>query len=195
MLIYYPVLISSYLNEVCFFGIHVLAPLNSGTKYNKYYFCIEEHSMLTIMKIVHLSNENELLIIYNINENCKVFLSSAPVELSKDKLSRISTEDMSEKPLGFVRNQHVCTSLAIPPKKGACVLSCATLCHPLNCSLPGFSVHEIFQARTLEWVAIPTQGIFPTRDRTHVSCISYIGGWILYHYATWETATSLICGI
>ena len=31
---------------------------------------------------------------------------------------------------------------------------CPTLCDPMNCSLPGFSVHGIFQARVLEWVAI-----------------------------------------
>ena len=28
-----------------------------------------------------------------------------------------------------------------------------TLCDPTDCSLPGSSVHEIFQARVLEWVA------------------------------------------
>ena len=31
---------------------------------------------------------------------------------------------------------------------------CPTLCNPMDCSLPGSSVHEIFQARILEWVAI-----------------------------------------
>ena len=31
---------------------------------------------------------------------------------------------------------------------------CPTLCDPMDCSLPGFSVHGILQARTLEWVAI-----------------------------------------
>ena len=31
--------------------------------------------------------------------------------------------------------------------------SCRTLCEPKDCSLPGFSVHRILQARTLEWVA------------------------------------------
>ena len=30
-----------------------------------------------------------------------------------------------------------------------------TLCNPMNCSSPVFSVHEISQARILEWVAIP----------------------------------------
>ena len=32
--------------------------------------------------------------------------------------------------------------------------SCPTLCDPMDCSLPGFSVHGVLQARTLEWVAI-----------------------------------------
>ena len=32
--------------------------------------------------------------------------------------------------------------------------SCLTLCDPMDCSLPGFSVHGIFQASVLEWVAI-----------------------------------------
>ena len=32
--------------------------------------------------------------------------------------------------------------------------SCPTLCDPMDCSPPGFSVHGILQARTLEWVAI-----------------------------------------
>jgi len=34
------------------------------------------------------------------------------------------------------------------------MLSCVQLCDPLDCSLPGFSVHGIFQAGVLEWVAI-----------------------------------------
>ena len=33
--------------------------------------------------------------------------------------------------------------------------SCPTLCNPMDCSLPGFSVHWILQARILEWIAIP----------------------------------------
>jgi len=32
--------------------------------------------------------------------------------------------------------------------------SCPTLWDPIDCSPPGFSVHGILQARTLEWVAI-----------------------------------------
>ena len=46
--------------------------------------------------------------------------------------------------------------------------SCPTVCDPVDCSLPGFSVHGVFQARILEWVAIsfsgdlPNPGIEPT---------------------------------
>ena len=36
--------------------------------------------------------------------------------------------------------------------------SCPTLCHPLDCSLPGSSIHGIFQARVLEWGAIAFSG-------------------------------------
>ena len=31
---------------------------------------------------------------------------------------------------------------------------CLTLSDPMDCSLPGSSIHGIFQARVLEWVAI-----------------------------------------
>ena len=32
--------------------------------------------------------------------------------------------------------------------------SCLTLCDPMDCSLPGSSVHGIFQARVLQWGAV-----------------------------------------
>ena len=41
---------------------------------------------------------------------------------------------------------------------------------PMNCSLPGSSVHGILQARILEWVAIPfSRGSSPPKDQTQVS--------------------------
>ena len=40
------------------------------------------------------------------------------------------------------------------PNVCVCAQSCLTLCNPMDCSLPGFSVCGIFQARILEWVAI-----------------------------------------
>ena len=38
--------------------------------------------------------------------------------------------------------------------EGEVAQSCPTLCDPMDCSLPGSSVHGIFQARVLEWGAI-----------------------------------------
>ena len=43
----------------------------------------------------------------------------------------------------------------------------------MDCSLPGFSVYRVFQARTLEWVAISfSRGSSWPRDQTWVSCIT-----------------------
>ena len=50
--------------------------------------------------------------------------------------------------------------------------SCLTLCNPMDCRLPGSSVHGILQARILEWVAITfSRGSSQPRNRTQVSCI------------------------
>ena len=60
---------------------------------------------------------------------------------------------------------------------------CLTLCNPMDCSPPGSSVRGILQARTLEWVAVPSsRGYYWPKDRTHVSCTSCLGRWILYHW-------------
>ena len=50
--------------------------------------------------------------------------------------------------------------------------SCLTLCNPTDCSLPGSSVHGIFQAIVLEWIAISfSRGSSQPRDQTQVSRI------------------------
>ena len=49
------------------------------------------------------------------------------------------------------------------------VQSCPTLCNPMDCSPPGSSVHGIFQARILEWVAISSsRGSSQSRGWTHL---------------------------
>ena len=59
---------------------------------------------------------------------------------------------------------------------------CLTLCNPIDCSLPGFSIHGIFQARILEQVAISfSRGSSQPRDWTHVSYINCTGRGVLYH--------------
>ena len=76
-----------------------------------------------------------------------------------------------------------------PSQVCLCLVSqlCATLCNPLDCSLPGSSVHEILQARTLEWVAISfPRGSFQPRDWTCVSCVSCMAGRFFTCWATGE---------
>ena len=48
--------------------------------------------------------------------------------------------------------------------------SCPTLCDPMDCSLPGSSVHGIFQARVLEWgaIAFSNNGILLLSHFSHV---------------------------
>ena len=80
---------------------------------------------------------------------------------------------------------HVCCSLPhylslismlfLTFKVGTCevIQSCPTLCDPMDYSLTGSSVHGIFKARILEWVAISfSRGSSRPRDRTQVSRIA-----------------------
>ena len=66
------------------------------------------------------------------------------------------------------------------------VQPCLTLRDSMNCNSPGSSVHGIFQARILEWVAISySRGSSWPRNWTHISCT---GRQILYHWDTWEAS-------
>ena len=51
-------------------------------------------------------------------------------------------------------NKKLLLSLNIAAAAAKSLQLCLTLRHSMNCSLPGSSVHGIFQARVLEWVAI-----------------------------------------
>ena len=65
--------------------------------------------------------------------------------------------------------------------------SCPTLCDPIDYSLPRSSIHGIFQARILEWVAISfSRGSSQPKDQTRVSCI------VGRHFAIWATREGLI---
>ena len=67
-------------------------------------------------------------------------------------------------------------------------LSRVGLCDPVDCSLPGCSIHGILQARILEWVAISfSRGSSQPRDRTQVS---HIAGRC---FAPWATREANVC--
>ena len=66
-------------------------------------------------------------------------------------------------------------------------VSWTQLCNPMDYSLPGSSVHGIFQARILEWVAVPSsRGSSWPRDWTHASYISALAGRFLITSVTWK---------
>ena len=81
----------------------------------------------------------------------------------------------------------------LPSQSGQCVCmhakllqSCLTLCNPMDSSPPGASVHGIFQAIIFymcskQVATLSSRGSFPPRDRTHISYVSCIGRWVLYH--------------
>ena len=61
---------------------------------------------------------------------------------------------------------------SIPPCEVKVAQSCLTLCDPMDCTLPGSSVHGILQAIILEWVAVHFSRISSEpRDQTQVSRI------------------------
>ena len=60
--------------------------------------------------------------------------------------------------------------------------SCPILCDPMDCRLPGSSIHGIFQARILEWIAISFyRRSYQPRDWTQVSHI------VRRHFTIWAT--------
>ena len=74
-----------------------------------------------------------------------------------------------------------------------CTHLCLALCNPRDCSLPGPSVHGIFQARILEWVAVYfSRGSFQPRDWTWISCVSCVGRQVLYQLSHQGSLFSLI---
>ena len=69
--------------------------------------------------------------------------------------------------------------------------SCPTLCDPIDCSLPGSSVHGILQARILKWVVMPSsRGSSRPRGWIQVSCIT---GRFFTFWATREAQRADSC--
>ena len=85
------------------------------------------------------------------------------LERQKKKLTKINTVWITaEKEISRVLEQE---------KESEVAQLCPTLCDPVDCNLPGSSVHGILQAKILEWIAISfSRGSSQPRDRTLVSC-------------------------
>ena len=77
-----------------------------------------------------------------------------------------------------------------------CAESCPTLCDPRDCSPPGPSVHGIFSARILKWIAISSsrESSWP-RNQTHVpsSLAFHVDSLLLTHWGIFKNAVSAKC--
>ena len=75
---------------------------------------------------------------------------------------QMAASDQAPPSLGFSRQEHW-SGLPFPSpmheSESEVAQSCPTLSDPMDCSLPGSSVHGIFQARVLEWGAIAFSGL------------------------------------
>ena len=99
------------------------------------------------------------------------------VAKSQTQLKRLSTHARMH--VRMYIDRHICTCMHAQ--------SCQTLCNPMDHRPPGSSVHELSQARIMEWVAISySGGPSRPRDLTRVSWVSCIDRWICYHCTTWE---------
>ena len=72
--------------------------------------------------------------------------------------------------------------------------SCPTLSNPMDCNLPGSSIHGIFQARVLEWSAIPfsvtnLHSILKSRDIILPTMVCLVKAMVfpvdIYGYESW----------
>ena len=65
--------------------------------------------------------------------------------------------------LGFSRQEHWSgLPFPSPMRESEVAQMCPTLHNPMDCSLPGSSIHGIFQARVLEWGAIAFSSFLPS---------------------------------
>ena len=83
------------------------------------------------------------------------------------------------------------TVILYSPLVCVCAQSSLTVCNPMDCSLPGSSIHGLFQGRILEWVAMPSsRGSSWPRARTLSSCVSLAGEFFTTS-TTWEACIAL----
>ena len=70
--------------------------------------------------------------------------------------------------------------------------SSTTLCDPMDCDLPGFSVHWILQARIMEWAAVPFSKRSSSARMKPVSLTSpALAGGFFTTGTTWEAHSDL----
>ena len=117
-------------------------------------------------------------------------LTSQGFFICSRKVTRSSLETtrpaIRKRSICFARDSSVSNLICIQVRReGTCaksLQSCLTLCHPMDCSLPGSAVHGILQTKIPEWVATSSsRSSSQPRNRTHFFYVSCIGRRVLYH--------------
>ena len=74
--------------------------------------------------------------------------------------------------------------------------SCLTLFYPVDCSPTGSSIHGIFPARILEWIAVPSSGdlLDPDIEPTSLSSLALVGRFFTTS-AAWEVCCCCCCQV
>ena len=90
--------------------------------------------------------------VVTINQRWKISVGILDVSKSDPAILQLHEAWFSNHPVTYVSSPYI-----VGLTNCCCCLvakSCLTLCNPMDCRLPGSSIHGIFQARILEWVTI-----------------------------------------
>ena len=111
------------------------------------------------IKICIETNENENMTTQNLWDSETVVLRGSFIAiqayLRKQEKNQINNPTLHLKQLDKEEMENPRVSRRKERKKeSAVVQSFLTLCNPMDCSLPGSSIHGIFQSRVMEWLVI-----------------------------------------
>ena len=116
---------------------------------------ISEFSKVSGYKI---STQKSLAFLYTNDEKSeRVFKESIPFTIATKRIKYLGIHLAKETKVLYTENYKTDEKAKKTYRQcedSEIAQSCPTLCDPMDCSLPGFSIHGIFQARILEWVAI-----------------------------------------
>ena len=130
---------------------------------NKSLISLNQTYCCTILQYVQISNHYFVCLTLLLSRFSHVQLYVTPIDGSHQALPS----------LGFSRQEYQSgLPFPSPMHESEVTQSCLTLSDSMDCSLPGSSVHGIFQAIVLEWIAISfSRGSSRPRDRARVSRI------------------------
>ena len=136
------------------------------------YNCLTKHNFLSLGQIGY-----NMRVLYELSaENCSFHHIQDKSICWLHKHQEISGYLSGYFPLNIQSTDVCCICYCQPVRCAKSLQSCPTLFDPVDSNPPGSSVHEILQARILEWAAMPSskESSWP-QDQTHVSYVTCLG--------------------